>query len=1787
MNLTLLTKNKSFRFSKKTNRWQKLFFCLGVFFIALQYGNAQVSLYTYQEFSGVVHGQTYTPLVGGTDLFGASPDNQFTATPVPLGFTFAFNGIDRTEVRVSANGYIFFGGTGFDATIFFPIRPTTTQYDAVISGYGRDLIHANFGSSPIYSVPSSIKYQVSGTAGNRVFTVQYENMARKNTSSTVSVFEGLVNFQIKLYEGTNTVEIIHDTQPVTTTLGTIANYIGECGLRGQSNAMVNISNRVANSTNYTTTTAGGANNVGLNYKNSSYLGTPLRMVWTPPACQSPTSPIATVITTNGATISWGAATPAPTGYQYEIRTSGAAGSGPTGLAASGSLAGISSVVNTLNDGTVYTLYVRSSCGASNSPWITGQTFTTLCGTATIPYTLYFDTMTDGFAVPALPLCMSNQNVGSGSDWATTNPIFAAGFFDPHLRYQANPSNPANTWFITKGITMVGGTTYRLSYTYGGSSSPIITNRMEVRYSTTGTAAGLAAGTQLDNHPDIKTSTLGNVVNFTAPSNGVYYFGFRAYSLANMGSLYLDDIEIFESNCLRPTGLNAPAVLISFNNATITWTAPSPAPSGGYAYYISTSSTPPTNSTVASGSVPAGTTITAIGSLLPSTTYYVWVRSSCGFGEFGEWSVGTSFTTATAPPAYCTPVGSSVDGQGITNVTFGSINNTTGNEAATNYYGNYSGLTTNVAQGATVPVAITLNTTFLGFPVDYYVNIWIDWNNNGTFEAGEEVYSGESSDTSAPTTLNASFNVPVGATLGPKRLRIGGADLEVPTPCRSDSWQSFEDYTINVIVAPPALTLNMNTAPSVCGFTNSPLVTITAGLSDFDVFTWTPSAGVTGTPATGFTFNTGTTTTYILTASQTSSPFSTNTATFVYVANETPTPITIATPGGTEVCPAGGSPVALSASGGVVSNVPVFVENFNSGFGGFVAVNNSVGGSNIPAAAWTIRNSGYNTGGLWNMALVSNDNTSFVLTNSDAQGSGGGSLTRTILTSPVIDLTSYTSATLSFYHYYRYIATDNFARVEVRLNGGGAWAPIATYTSTQGSAANFAQAFINLNPYVGNTVEIRFNFESQWGWGWAIDNFRVLGSATSDIVWSPSAGLYTDTAGTIPYTGTGTSVVYAMPTTAQVYTATATAPGPTFCQSTQTVSITITPQVGGTLSANQTSCDISSFSNITLSGHIGNIIRWEYANDAAFTMGVTIIANTTTTLTPAQFGTFATVRYFRAVVAAGTCTPVYSTVASVAVNSTTLTGTNTWSNGTPDITKRVIIAGNYTASANFSACSVQVLTGGTLLVEEGVTVTVQNEFVVDGPSLPNTVVFENGSSLIQNTAVANSGSIRYIRNSSPIIQYDYTYWSSPVANQVLSAFSPNTLALRFYVFNHTASAYQWLNVSNALPMEAAKGYIIRAPNTISTTVPAEWVGEFYGVPHNGTYDIDVVLSGNGDRNLIGNPYPSAIDADLLYSENSSVLNGNFYFWTHNTPITANNYNANDYATYNGVGGVGTAATTTGVNTTVPTGNIGAGQGFFIGAASSGTVYFNNSVRISGNNDLFYRNANQNVQSDEKHRFWLNIVNNQGAYKQMLVGYITGATNEKDIRYDANLTEAGNTVSLYSLLNEDKLTIQGRALPFVVTDEVPLGFRTTLAGNYSIQLENFDGLFAEGQTIYLEDKLLNLVHNLNEGDYNFSTEAGTFNDRFEVQFVNETLGVNDPIIASNAIVVYKNSETIFINSSNLTMSEVKLFDVRGRLITSKQDILASEVSFANLTIANQMILVQITTTDGVTVTKKVAY
>lgn len=100
-----------------------------------------------------------------------------------------------------------------------------------------------------------------------------------------------------------------------------------------------------------------------------------------PTCIPPTSITSSSITTTTATISWAAASPVPgNGYQYEIRTSGAAGSGATGLTTSGTTAAgvVTANITGLSGNTTYYVYVRSDCGSSDySAWTSSYSFTTL------------------------------------------------------------------------------------------------------------------------------------------------------------------------------------------------------------------------------------------------------------------------------------------------------------------------------------------------------------------------------------------------------------------------------------------------------------------------------------------------------------------------------------------------------------------------------------------------------------------------------------------------------------------------------------------------------------------------------------------------------------------------------------------------------------------------------------------------------------------------------------------------------------------------------------------------------------------------------------------------------------------------------------------------------------------------------------------------------------------------------------------------------------------------------------------------------------------------------------------------------------------------------------------------------------------------------------------------------------------------------------------------------------------------------------------------------------------
>ena len=278
--------------------------------------------------------------------------------------------------------------------------------------------------------------------------------------------------------------------------------------------------------------------------------------------------------------------------------------------------------------------------------------------------------------------------------------------------------------------------------------------------------------------------------------------------------------------------------------------------------------------------------------------------------------------------------------------------------------------------------------------------------------------------------------------------------------------------------------------------------------------------------------------------------------------------------------------------------------------------------------------------------------------------------------------------------------------------------------------------------------------------------------------------------------------------------------------------------------------------------------------------------------------------------------------------------------------------------------------------------------------------------------------------------------------------------------------------------------------------------------------------------------------------------------------------------------------------VPTGKIASGQAFFIEAntalgSGNYTATFRNNMRVAGNNDQFFRMASSDTvvpSGIEKHRIWLNISNTTGAYDEMLLGYIQGATNEIDNLYDGKTFPAGNVVGLYSLLNDVKLSIQGRALPFSNDEIIPLGFTTTIAGNFAIQLEDFDGVF-ENENVYLHDMSDDTYHNLKEAAYSFSAEIGTHNTRFELRFVDGTLGIKNPTIAENDIVVIKKDKTIGIDAGNHIMETVSIFDMTGKQLFRSGKINASTFTIGDLNFADQVLVVKITFDNKETISKKV--
>ncbi len=534
----------------------------------------------------------------------------------------------------------------------------------------------------------------------------------------------------------------------------------------------------------------------------------------------------------------------------------------------------------------------------------------------------------------------------------------------------------------------------------------------------------------------------------------------------------------------------------------------------------------------------------------------------------------------------------------------------------------------------------------------------------------------------------------------------------------------------------------------------------------------------------------------------------------------------------------------------------------------------------------------------------------------------------------------------------------------------------------------------------------------------------------------------------------------------------------------------------------------------------------------------------------------------------------------------------WIPATPTNTIKAVIDGPYNTgtNGNIVACKCQVNPGKTLTIANNSYASVESDLDNQG-----TILVDSGGSLVQRDDFAtNVGVIKVSRTTTPMRKFDFTYWSSPVANQTLFNFSPLTLSDKYFSWNPITGL--WVTHPNgASIMAIGKGYIMRAPNNFDPVTPANFTGQFVGVANNGFIQTPI-QSGTSLLNLIGNPYPSAISANsfLTLAANTTVVEGTIYLWTHNTPITGNVYTSNDYAVYNATGSVSTApAPNSGVNNGTPTGFIASGQSFFIKAKNGGgQVTFTNGMRLTGSNNNFFRasivdqnGATENSAGVFGDKVWLNITNNLGAFKQILIGYIDGATNLYDRDFDGEAFNGNTAINVYSLNDDLRLAIQGRERPFVVNDTVALGYNAMVAGDFTLAIGRTEGELDQ-QNVYVEDKLLNVIHNLKISPYEFSTEIGRFDERFVIRYTDGLLATTNFAAVNNNFVVAVKNKIILVKSINRSIQKIQILDMMGRTLHESK-VNADHFEYSNAGIAQQTLLIKAYFEDGSTEVRKIIY
>lgn len=213
------------------------------------------------------------------------------------------------------------------------------------------------------------------------------------------------------------------------------------------------------------------------------------------------------------------------------------------------------------------------------------------------------------------------------------------------------------------------------------------------------------------------------------------------------------------------------------------------------------------------------------------------------------SATTSDITVSLNPGlqcYCTPTYTynCSSGDDISNVTLNGVTTNINNSTACspNGYGDYTNLApADLETGGTYSLSVS---TSYSSPENEDARAWIDWNQNGTFEASEEIFNTNNNGLGGSGSTAQNFTVPVGQANGSYRMRVrlvysGGSLID---PCTNASFGETEDYMVSVVTAGTPCTtpiVNLGNDTTICAGSS---ITLDAGNSNpGSTYAWSTGA----------------------------------------------------------------------------------------------------------------------------------------------------------------------------------------------------------------------------------------------------------------------------------------------------------------------------------------------------------------------------------------------------------------------------------------------------------------------------------------------------------------------------------------------------------------------------------------------------------------------------------------------------------------------------------------------------------------------------------------------------------------------------------------------------------------------------------------------------------------------------------------------------------------------------------------------------------------------------------